>query len=109
MERVEIFNHKKISFNRLNRNLVILIIVLACGYFVLQIFVTSIVGTKSEEIDRVRQEEAQLRLENEILTAKIDQAKSLVSTMSFQNSAGLEQKNVNFLQVPDSNNVALQQ
>lgn len=98
---------KSISFNKLNSYLGTLIIVLAVLYVGTQVVVTSMVGTKSEEIDNVRQEKAELRLENEILTSKIDGAKSLDNAKDLAEKAGLEGKNVNFLEKTDGNNVAL--
>lgn len=100
---------KKISFNKLNSYLGTLIIILAIAYVGTQVVVTSMVGTKSEEIDNVRQEKAELRLENEILTSKIDGSKSLDNAKDLAQKAGLENKNINFLEKTDGTNVALQQ
>jgi hypothetical protein len=107
MERIKFTNTKKISLERLNRNLIVLIVILGISYIVLQIFVTSIVGTKSEEIDRVRQEKSQYRLENEILTAKIDSSKSLEKTKDVAERLKLQNKNVNFLEEPKLDGIAL--
>jgi len=101
--------NKSISFNKLNSYLGTLIIVLAVLYVGTQVLVTSMVGTKSEEIDNVRQEKAELRLENEILTSKIDGSKSLDNAKDLAQKAGLENKNVNFLEKTEGNNVALNQ
>ena len=107
MERIEILNNKKINLKSLNKNLIVMIIILALFYVGLQVFVTSLVGTKSEEIDRVRQEKAQLRLENEILSAKIDSARSIENTKAVVSKLNLQNKNVNFLEEQLTDNVAL--
>lgn len=98
---------KKRSFSKLNAYLGYLIIILAVVYVATQVLVTSMVGTKSEEIDNVRQEKAELRLQNEILTSKIDGAKSLDFAKDLAQRESLETKNVNFLEENDGTNVAL--
>mgnify|MGYP001235121695 CR=1 FL=1 len=101
--------YKSVSFNKLNSYLGTLIIILAVLFVGTQVVVTSMVGTKSEEIDNVRQEKAELRLQNEILTSKIDGSKSLDNAKDIAQKGGLESKNVNFLEKTDGNNVALNQ
>lgn len=98
---------EKLDFNKVNNRLVGVIIAVALLYVTVQVFVTSNVGTKSEEIDHVRTEKAQLRLENEILTSKIDQAKSLEVAKDIANEVKLENKEVNFLIEQNKNDVAL--
>jgi cell division protein FtsL len=100
-------DYKKVSFNKLNGYLGVLIVVLAIMYVGAQVVVTSMVGTKSEEIENVREQKAELRLQNEILTAKIDGAKSLDNAKDLAQKAGLETKNINFLEKTDGTNVAL--
>ncbi|CAG1022569.1 hypothetical protein DOJK_01755 [Patescibacteria group bacterium] len=97
----------KKDFHKLNRILTILIVALFIVYVGLQMVVTSMVGTKSEEIDNVRAQKAELRLENEILTSKIDGARSLDNAKDLQEKSNLETKNVNFLEKADGSNVAL--
>jgi cell division protein FtsL len=98
---------QKFSFNKLNKYLFFTLIALAIMYVGTQVVVTSMVGTKSEEIENVRQQKADLRLQNEILTSKIDGAKSLEKARELAQKAGLENKNVNFLEKTDGTNVAL--
>lgn len=99
--------NEKLNFNNVNNKLTLLIIIVTFVYIAVQVFVTSNVGTKSEEIDHVRTEKAQLRLENEILTSKIDQAKSLEVAKDIRNEFELENKEVHFLVEQNKNDVAL--
>lgn len=101
--------YKNISFSKLNSYLGTIIIFLAIFFVGTQVVVTSMVGTKSEEIENVRQEKADLRLQNEILTSKIDGAKSLDNAKDVAQKEGLENKNINFLEKTDGTNVALNQ
>lgn len=101
--------YKNVSFNKLNSYLSTIIIFLAIAFVGTQVVVTSMVGTKSEEIENVRQEKADLRLQNEILTSKIDGAKSLDNAKDVAQKEGLENKNINFLEKTDGTNVALNQ
>ena len=98
---------KKISFKRLNRNLIIVLIISLVGYFAIQIVVTSLIGTKSDTLDTIRAQTEQLRRQNEILSSQIDQAKSLASAQGFATQKRLNAKNVDFLIKPDTNNLAL--
>lgn len=100
-------NTKKVSFSKLNNYLGIVIIILAVLYVGTQVLVTSMVGTKSEEIESVRQQKSELRLQNEILTAKIDGAKSVDNAKDLATKTELQTKNVNFLEKTDGNNIAL--
>jgi len=101
--------YKNLSFNKLNSYLGYIIIILAILYVGTQVVVTSMVGTKSEEVENVRQEKAELRLQNEILTSKIDGSKSLDNAKDLAQKEGLENKNINFLEKTDGTNVALNQ
>ncbi len=109
MERIQHNTKNSISLQKVQRNLIVLIIILSVSYIGLQIFVTSSVGTKSEEIDKVRAEKVQLRLENEILTAKIDKSKSLENIKDVAEKFKLKNKNVKFLEEPKFDGVALNQ
>lgn len=99
--------HTKLSLKKVNRNLFFLLLLIIFSYFIVQIGITSIVGTKGEALDQIRQEKDQLRRENEIVSAKIDKLKSISSTQELSKKLDLKNKKVNFLPEADQNNVAL--
>jgi hypothetical protein len=109
LERVLENQKRKISFNRLNKRLFILFIGLLFTFFISQITITSFLGTKSSEIERIRREKDSLRLENEILTSKIDEAKSLEKASDTISKYQLQEKVVNLLEAGDMNRVAVSQ
>jgi hypothetical protein len=97
---------RKISFNRLNKRLFIVNGFLLAIFFIGQIAVTSMVGTKSSEIETIRAEKDRLRLENEILTAKIDEAKSVDRAKDVISKYNLQEKQVNVLNEGNDESVA---
>jgi len=99
--------NKKVSFVKLNKHLTIILVLVLLAYFTIQIGVTSIVGTKGDALDQIRQEKDQLRQENEILSAKIDKAKAITAAANYIKEFDLKSKNIHFLQEPNTNNVAL--
>lgn len=100
---------QNISFFKLNKVLSYSIIGFVCFYILVQVVITASVGTKSEEIFNVRSQKAELRLENEILTSKIDATRSLENSKEFAKTLNLETKNIIFLEENDGKNVALGQ
>jgi cell division protein FtsL len=97
---------RKISFNRLNKRLFLANSFLLAIFFISQIAVTSIVGTKSSEIENIRTEKDRLRLENEILTAQIDEAKSVDRAKDVISKYDLQEKQVNVLNEGNDESVA---
>ncbi len=84
-------------FLNINKRLWTLIFVLIATFFVAQIFITSQVGTKSAEIDAIRTERDELRLENEILSSQIDEAKSIENIKKASEKFGLSEITVQIL------------
>lgn len=81
-------------FNSLNKRLVLFIILLVIVFFVVQFYMTSKIGTSNAAIEQIRNEKNALRLENEILSAKVDEAKSLSNISKTAEELKLEPKNV---------------
>lgn len=96
-----------ISFKRLNSRLLILNAVLVLAFFGVQVFVTSFVGTKTQEIDFTRNEKTELRQENSFLEAEIAKEKSISQAQDVIGKYGLQEKEVNFLQEANLQGVAL--
>lgn len=94
---------------KLNAKLTLVILVLVFAFFTSQILVTSRVGTKSTEIDIIRSEKDTLRLENEILKSKIDEAKSIQNFQDIQKKLDLSEKTVQLLNPQEPDNLALSQ
>lgn len=97
---------EKTSFKRINKKLILVNAGLIVLFFVSQILVTSILGTKTQEIDVIRNEKENLRLQNEILTSEIDKLKSVASSEEIKDKYNLVEKNVTFLEGED-NDIAL--
>lgn len=92
---------------KVNKKLILANIALVTLFFISQILVMSILGTKTQEIDIIRSEKEELRLENEILTSEIDKAKSVTSSQEVKDRYGLVEKNVTFLDVNEFDDLAL--
>lgn len=71
------FVPQKISFKLINKRFIIINCLLLIIFFISQIAITSVIGTKSSEIETIRVEKEKLRLENEILTSDINKEKSI--------------------------------
>lgn len=97
---------EKTNFKNINKNLIYFNVALIVLFFVSQILVTSILGTKTQEIDNIRNEKETLRLQNEILTSDIDKMKSVASSEEIKEKYNLVEKKVTFLS-DDSNELAL--
>ena len=82
----------------INKKLFIVTLILLVLFFVSQMYFTASIGTQSGTIELIRQEKKQLRLENEILSAKIDQKLSLSEILSKAKDLNLEQKGVRELE-----------
>ncbi|MEO6729189.1 MAG: hypothetical protein ABIM99_04675 [Candidatus Dojkabacteria bacterium] len=95
-QRIEI-NKKIISFKKINKKLLTINAILVVGFFASQILVTSVLGTKTQEIDEIRQTKDDLRLKNEILTAQIDKAKTITASQELVERLKLSTKDVTFL------------
>jgi len=103
-----IFNKQNnISFKRLNKRLIILNAFLLLGFFGVQIFVTSFVGTKTQEIDYTRNQKTNLRQQNSFLEAEVAKEKSLTQAQGIIEKYSLSEKEVNFLQEANLQGVAL--
>ncbi len=89
---------KKPIFKSLNNKLGVLVAVMLVLFFVIQIYATSLIGTKSSEIEQIRIQRDQLRLENEILNSKIDNLKSVANIEEIAKKFNLNPKTVTQLQ-----------
>lgn len=76
-------------------------------YFAIQIGIAAILGSKTQEIDRIRNEKERLRLQNEILTSQIDRSKSISSSQHIKEKYGLVEKDVIFLNSEENQDLAL--
>ena len=97
---------QKTIFVSLNKKLFALILLCLTAFFFIQIYITSLVGTKSAEVEAVRIEKDQIRLENEILKSRIDENKSIAKLEEFIKVSELKSKAVNEIELND-NNVAM--
>ena len=88
---------EKNNYKSINSRLIVLNVVLVILFFVTHILITSIVGTKTQEIDLVRYEKQNLRLQNEILTSDIDKSKSVASSEEIKEKYNLVEKKTIFL------------
>jgi len=96
-----------ISFKRLNSRLLIINAVLVLAFFGVQVFVTSFVGTKTQEIDFTRNQKTEIRQENSFLEAEIAKEKSVAQAQDVISKYNLHEKEVNFLQEANLQGVAL--
>ncbi len=94
-------------FKKFNKRLIAFNLVLMALFFIFQIAITSMLGTKSSELEAIREKKSELRLENEILNAEIDDMKSFKNISPLIEKKGLESKSVNFLTNPENEDVAL--
>jgi regulator of replication initiation timing len=85
---------KKTIFKSLNRKLVGLVLITAIVSFGAQIYITAKVGTKTAEIEYIRNEKDRLRLENEILKSKIDKSLSVTNIEESISKYNLEEKQI---------------
>lgn len=107
MGRVADIQQKKKNFISINNRLVVLNGLLLVGFFVSQILITSLVGTKSQEIDQIRSEKNELRSENKIISAEVDRLKSFAAAEEIIDRYHLQAKDVTFLEESDLNGLAL--
>ncbi|RMD76694.1 hypothetical protein D6810_03205 [Candidatus Dojkabacteria bacterium] len=96
----------RIAQNFLVYRLIAVNIVLFSVYILIQVFITSQVGTKSREIDLLRQEKARLRTENEFLKSEIQKESSLSSAMGLVEKYSLEKKDSVILDVSNLDRIA---
>lgn len=85
------------NFDKVNRHLLSLTILLGVGFFLIPIITTSVLGTKSQEVDRIRFLKEQYRLENEMLVSEINKEKSVAGSIEMQEKYHLVEKHVNYL------------
>jgi len=102
-------NKKLISFKKINKKLLTINIILLVGFFSSQILVTSVLGTKTQEIDEIRQKKDDLRLQNEILTAQIDKSTTINASQELVDRLKLSTKDVTFLNDKTSDDLAYDQ
>jgi len=100
-------NDNTVSFKKINKRLVIFNSFLLIGFFAVQIFITSFVGTKTQEIDYTRGQKTELRQQNSFLESEIAKEKSLSEAMALVDKYGLTEKEVNFLQESTLQGIAL--
>jgi cell division protein FtsL len=96
-------------FKKLNQKLILSIFILSVSYFSSQIYITSHVGTKNAEIDSISNEKENLRLENDILTSKINELRSLEKVRTIADKYNLVEKQVQELDRKESFDVAINQ
>ncbi len=94
------------NFRILNKNMIVLNAILGIVFFMSQILATSVLGAKSQEIDRIRVQKELYRLENEMLISDINKQKSVAGSISVSEKYQLTEKNVNYL-IDSSDQVAL--
>lgn len=95
---------KKRIFRNLNKKLIASALLLIVAFFFSQIYITSLVGTKSGEIEATRIEKDKLRLENEILQSEIDEYRSTTNIKKVAERYGLVEKSIQELaQAVDEN------
>jgi hypothetical protein len=99
-------NKQNYIFKKLNNRMRIAFLVMFTIFFLVQVYYTSKVGTKSAEIEQIRIEKDQLRLENEIINSKISEAMSLTKIEEQVKAMGLVQKIAEELTEP-ANNLAV--
>jgi hypothetical protein len=107
MHKHQNIEKNKITFVSLNRKIILVDVLLLVGFFVSQIFVMSILGTKTQEIDFIRNDKEKIRLQNEILISEINKAKSLATTTEVKEEYDLTQKSVEILEDKNTSEVAL--
>lgn len=96
-----------VEFKKFNKKLIACNLILMALFFIFQIAITSMLGTKSSELEAIREKKAELRLENEILNAEIDDLKSFKNISPLIDQKGLQSKSVNFLTNPENEDLAL--
>ncbi|BCX14190.1 MAG: hypothetical protein KatS3mg085_722 [Candidatus Dojkabacteria bacterium] len=97
---------QKNNLQSLNKSLFILNIILLVVFIVIQVGKTSIIGTKSVEIEEIRRQKDEIRLQTEILRAEIDSLKSLNRSESIAKENNLTIKPVTVLQGDNTNELA---
>jgi len=100
-------NKKKQIFKALNKKLFFSTLLLIAGFFFVQIYITSLVGTKSTEIENIRFQKDNIRLENEILQSQIDQQYSMENIKKVAEKYKLTEKYVEEVDAKQGPNVAL--
>ena len=74
----------------------------------LQLYILSNVGTKGQELSNIKSSQSAIKIENEILKAKVLALKSNQAVLDgLSNHVNVEVKAINFLS-PDLNNIAAQ-
>lgn len=98
---------KQDEISKINRKLFFIGIILIIGFFLVEIASMAVVGTRTQEIDSIRRQKQELRLQNSLITSQIDASKSISSTIEVKDKYELVQKTVTFLDNPSSDEVAL--
>lgn len=101
------FVETKLNLKKVNRRLFLFNAIALILFFLIQILSTSVIGTKTQEIDNTRFEKSELRQDNSFLEAEIAKAKSYNSANNVIKDYSLEVKNVNHLESLSDNDVAL--
>lgn len=98
---------EKNILKQLNKKLFYIVVILTVLFFVSQMYFTAVIGTQSGAIELVRQEKEELRLENEILSAEIDEQLSTQELLERAQDLNLTQKGVIELDRANSGTLAL--
>jgi hypothetical protein len=96
----------KNSLKSLNKSLVIFNFILFVLLIVIQIGKTSIIGTKTVEIENIRRQKDEIRLQIEIVRAEIDSLKSLKKVELLAKENDLVTKPVTVLENNSSKEIA---
>jgi len=105
--RPSLINKQEYSLVKINKKLFIVNLILIVAFFISQIAVTHVIGTKAQEVDNTRTSKGQLREENKFLEAEIAKLKSLSAIKDVADKYNLVEKNVTYLDAPNFDSVAL--
>jgi len=85
---------------------IIIFLILISVFVVLQLYILSSLGTKGQELSDIKTSQSTIKVENEILKAKVLALKSNQAVLEgLNNNVKVEVKPINFLS-PDINNIA---
>jgi len=96
---------EKSSFNRIKSNpLVVFIFILLSIFISLQLFLLTNVGTKGQELSNIRNNQSKIKVENEILKARILELRSNQVVISgLDGKVKVEPKNIAIINAEEFN------
>lgn len=97
---------KNTGMATINKNLIIINIILFGLFIALQIGITTAIGTKSAEIEEIRRQKDEVRLNIEILQSDIDEARAKANVEDIIENKSLETKPVVVLDNDRSDEIA---